>query len=336
MIALLAIGIPLVFILLLLFALTFVSLLVGFVRRMGRPRHECRRGAGGVLSIIAVLGIAAFLMVSLFTVRVSHQENRATLARDVAIEAVRTDRHEAAARDAMQRERERLEAERHEAERHTATAISFSAREGAPPEPIELESPDAEATASTPSNSPYTILTVSADRPAWLGEAPRRVGPVFSTVVVSDPYVSKSECDTALDPQLRNVALGYVDDLLGSGARRFVDLDISDVRTRIARDEYVELLDTSVGPMQRVHVLLEFDESLRAEFRQRYKEGIRQRRLYQASGGAMLFLALLGVVFGYLTIDTATRGFYSRRLQLAATVAILLIVFAGFALNRAI
>jgi hypothetical protein len=283
-----------------------------------------------------VLAIAIFLMMSLFTVRVSRQSEMENV-HHAAVISNQLAHSEQARRMAATPEQAPAEIER-----RAATGISFSSREGAPPEPLELPEPqeieltDTETSDVSAASSPVAILTVSAERPAWVGAAPKRVGPVYSTVVVSDPYVSKAECDEAIDPQLRDVALRYVDDLLGSGARRFVDLDMSAVRTKMARDEYVELLDTSVGPMQRVHVLMEFDNSLRDEFRQQYQAGIRQRRLYQAGGGAVLLVGFLVVMFGYLTVDTATRGFYTRRLQLAAAAAILLIVVLGISLNRAI
>lgn len=52
------------------------------------------------------------------------------------------------------------------------------------------------------------------------------------------------------------------------------------------------------------------------------------------SGGA--FLAFLAVLLGYLKMDTATRGFYSRRLQTVTLVAVILIVAATWWLRTAI
>ena len=45
-----------------------------------------------------------------------------------------------------------------------------------------------------------------------------------------------------------------------------------------------------------------------------------------------LVLALLGTMFGYLKIDTATRGYYTRRLQLVSTLAILTTLGLGWKL----
>ena len=44
---------------------------------------------------------------------------------------------------------------------------------------------------------------------------------------------------------------------------------------------------------------------------------------------ALLVLALVGTIFSYLHVDTLTRGFYTRRLQVAAVLVILAIIALG-------
>ena len=45
--------------------------------------------------------------------------------------------------------------------------------------------------------------------------------------------------------------------------------------------------------------------------------------------GAGWVMALLGTIFGYLKLDTLTRGYYTRRLQLVAGAVILTLIGAA-------
>ena len=50
--------------------------------------------------------------------------------------------------------------------------------------------------------------------------------------------------------------------------------------------------------------------------------------------GAWPVLGFLGLVFGYLKLDTATRGYYTGRLQIGALAAVLSLAAAGVLLAR--
>ncbi|MCA9248876.1 MAG: hypothetical protein KDA42_17235 [Planctomycetales bacterium] len=325
-----------------------VLLLIGFatmvimavvamaIRRAVSHRAETHSRSYGLMGTAIVLsilisGLFVLFSAKLGTVRVEAQRQEVL---------VRTEADEIEARiEQHYRELQRKAAADEGLNAIPAAAIAY---EGAPPEPVAAAEPAAQVPAevsaplATTSSTATAATAANSARPTWIGESPLRVGPVYRTTVVSDPYLTRLECEEALDPQLLETARRYVDELLGADARRYVDLDVATVRSRIATEEYMEQIDSSVGPMQRVHVLLEFDDALRADFKEQYKQGLREARLYQAGGGAALLLAALGIVFGFLTLDTATRGFYTRRLQLAATAAILAIVALGISLGRAI
>ncbi len=76
-------------------------------------------------------------------------------------------------------------------------------------------------------------------------------------------------------------------------------------------------------------VQLHLGEDVRQFARQQWREVETRERLIGSSliGGSVLIL--LAIAFAYLKLESATRGFYSRRLQ---TVAILLIVFTAIAI----
>jgi hypothetical protein len=64
-------------------------------------------------------------------------------------------------------------------------------------------------------------------------------------------------------------------------------------------------MDTSVGPMRRVHVLLEFDEPVARDLMRRAHAALVRQRLFQAGGAAAAVLAALVGVFGYLSLTKA-------------------------------
>jgi hypothetical protein len=101
------------------------------------------------------------------------------------------------------------------------------------------------------------------------------------------------------------------------------------VRQNFCVDEYTELAEKPYGTMRTAYVLMEFDQEDNRELAARWREVRREQGVLLASSGGLLVLSLLGVVFGYLKLDTLTKGYYSLRLKLAAAVVILGIICLG-------
>ena len=101
-----------------------------------------------------------------------------------------------------------------------------------------------------------------------------------------------------------------------------------------AENIYREQISVSIGPMHQVHALLEFGPDFRQKITQQWTDWTAYYRLLQTgliAGGALLFL---GTVFSYFRLDTATRGYYTGRLQFMTAAAILAIVGSGAVLAR--
>ena len=64
----------------------------------------------------------------------------------------------------------------------------------------------------------------------------------------------------------------------------------------------------------------------RAYLQRMQRDAQTEHRLLGLAGGAAAVLLVLGSVFGYLKLDTMTRGYYTRRLQFAAALVILTVV----------
>lgn len=217
--------------------------------------------------------------------------------------------------------------------------------------PIEAES-------TAPTKSAIAYSTSANPRPAWVDAPPKLTGGVYRTKVTVGPFATREECDRALPAELLKATNNYVDSFLGEGASRWVNLPPGYIMesggkhervvnglvipqnsshangSRIYRDQWQEEILASFGPMIQVHTLLEFDENTRHDLQRRWQAGRAEGRLGYAGLGTGMVLALLGSIFGYLKIDTATRGYYTRRLQFLAALTILTTLVVGLFLIR--
>jgi hypothetical protein len=195
--------------------------------------------------------------------------------------------------------------------------------------------PPAEAAAAARSAQPDAPkVIVPADRPQWVESAPSTVDGVRRVAVSSEPYVQEAECRQALEARMQDAVDAYIDDYLEyPGAANSIHFGSPFVERELvaARPDnpYHEEILTSVGPMRQIHVLLEFDADFRKIVDRRWKEVVVASRLGHSAiiaGGLLLALATFYV---YLRADTATRGYYTGRLQASAAVVILALVALG-------
>ena len=88
--------------------------------------------------------------------------------------------------------------------------------------------------------------------------------------------------------------------------------------------------------MNQVHAQLVFDDKFRDEIEHRWSEVTSKSRLAQTGLGAGVVLLLLSTLFSYFKVDTATKGYYTGRLQFATAGAILALVAASVLLAKCI
>ncbi|MGE0759821.1 MAG: hypothetical protein AB7O38_22595 [Pirellulaceae bacterium] len=86
--------------------------------------------------------------------------------------------------------------------------------------------------------------------------------------------------------------------------------------------------------MNQAHALLVFDEPFRQEIDRRWSEIRSRSRLVQTGLSAGAILLLLGTLFSYFKLDTATKGYYTRRLQFVTAGTILALVAASVLLAK--
>jgi hypothetical protein len=166
-------------------------------------------------------------------------------------------------------------------------------------------------------------------RPAWVDSTETRDGDAFLMRIQVGPYSSSDECQEALGPALQDAAEVYIRRVYGvqRPAPAPVRLSAAEVhRLGVVNQEWIESkYDPFRVPntMHTLHALLRFDSRVNGEIDQLYNQQLRGRRLGYTASGAGLLLGVLATFFGYLKLDTLSRGYYSRRLRFAAAAMIL-------------
>lgn len=88
--------------------------------------------------------------------------------------------------------------------------------------------------------------------------------------------------------------------------------------------EYVETTShSSVGPMKKLYLQIEFTPAVETALRQYWNAHERQERFAMVGVGAGSILALLSLIFALLKIDTLTKGYYTKRLFIGVPAAII-------------
>jgi hypothetical protein len=182
--------------------------------------------------------------------------------------------------------------------------------------------PAATAAAALPTSDP-------GPRPEWAEDAPRMVGEVYRIPVHAGPYVRREECYAELRKETRRAVERRVTELLheqtGSEPPFVNSWFISDsyIDRELLRETYVEVADTSVGPMQTVWALLEFTPTEEQRLVRDWKAVARRQGIAMTIALGLGVLAIVASVFALLQIDTWTRGYYTKRLFLGIPAAII-------------
>jgi hypothetical protein len=177
-------------------------------------------------------------------------------------------------------------------------------------------------------------------RPGWVESPPVLDAETQLIAISAGPDLNLRDCRRRLADEAKATMDEYIDGLLAHpGAANVLDYRADQVMSRLVRPDNIyqeEIISPSFGRMHQIHALLEIREDFRHEVESRWHDVVTRSRLAAMGliGGGVL--ALIFVLFGYFRIDTATRGYYTVRLQFLTAVAILAIVAAGVLLSRTI
>ena len=90
--------------------------------------------------------------------------------------------------------------------------------------------------------------------------------------------------------------------------------------------EYIDNVTRSFGPMKKLYQQIEFTSAIDRQLQQFWDSYQRRERFAQFGVGAGSLLGFLGLVFAMLKVDTATKGYYTKRLFIGVPAAIIGVV----------
>jgi hypothetical protein len=181
------------------------------------------------------------------------------------------------------------------------------------------------------------LKAIAGPAPEWIDDSPEAVGNVYRVAVSSDPFTTPAECRSQLRHKVEAIVAAHLGKLArqANGGRHVEvpNLDWLGISPEYiaaelcSQGEYVETITTSVGPMKRVHTLVEFAPPQEQYLLDRWLGYARVQSIELVAGLSSLVVAGLALVFGLLKVDTWTRGYYTKRLFLGVPAAIIAVFF---------
>lgn len=223
-----------------------------------------------------------------------------------------------------------------QAKLHAAAAEAVASMQP-PASSAPVETAVAEVASSLASDSvsasPISISKrVELPKPDWVLAPPKQIGNVRRIVLESDPFATEEECRRELDAKMQKVVVERAIELSHASFRgnRFGDPNLYNlglgedyIRRELCTDEFLDVIDSSVGEMKKSYVLLEFNEAQDALLVDRARAHARREGLFDTTLLAGFLLGGVATLFGLLKIDTWTRGYYTKRLFLGVPAAII-------------
>ncbi|MDP6720074.1 MAG: hypothetical protein QGF59_15550 [Pirellulaceae bacterium] len=201
--------------------------------------------------------------------------------------------------------------------------------------------PDSNAAASDASPDLNKAVTVEAitnvkyldrddDTPSWLEVKPWTKDGVHFVPVVSRLQISEEDRDSALVKEIKEATDAYINQLLkNKHATKLLNLRSGSTVPRVTESFEEQVAVTEGTVFHQSHALLSFDDDFRGTVSAKWDEVRAASRLMQTGLGAGIVILLLSTMFSYFKLDTATRGYYTGRLQFAAAAAILAVIAAS-------
>lgn len=181
------------------------------------------------------------------------------------------------------------------------------------------------------------IQYLTPNRPDWLEQKPSIERGTHHIAVKAGPHFRMRQCQLDLEEELKSATSEFINDYLEhSRAATLIGFQSKEIRRQLVRQTFEEQLMTSVGPMHQAHALLEFDASFLQDLGERWQRVKAACRLIQTASGSGIVLLLVATLFAYFKLDTATKGYYTGRLQFAAAAAILALVTVSVWVARSI
>lgn len=214
-----------------------------------------------------------------------------------------------------------------------------STEQGAAPTPVGKK-PHELTVEPTPA---FRYLTTP--RPDWVETEAKKSDELYQIAIDSGLHVRSRTAHQSLQEEVKAAVDAFVNDYLGSdlastltgysieeseaGTTRTISLRLEGESFPIARERFDERVEFDYGVMNQAHALVKIDKKVKEALDRRWSKVRATSRLLQTGLGVGAVLLLLGTMFSYLKLDTASRGYYTGRLQFGAAAAILAVIAAS-------
>lgn len=318
--------------LVMIFPLALIVLFALWRHFSGGERHaDDRPSAWGTVGTILSVLLLGMFFVSFAASRQSQRVARTQQAQAMA--EVRLAAAQAKAKD--EAVREATIDELHEKLTEPKIQLDEPATEEKTTSEIEDTKSEAKPKEEKPSAAPKPTLTQPRVAPPnWVTTPPKRTGNITRRVVVAGPFKTTSECYRQIERGLHDTVRSHLQELvntqpvIGQGyvsnlSRYHITAETILRKLCPPEGEYIQVLDTSVGEMRTLHVLLELGPEQNHFLLSRWRGYERQERIFVIIAFVGLVFAGIALVWGLLWLDTFTRGYYTKRLFLGVPAAII-------------
>jgi hypothetical protein len=196
----------------------------------------------------------------------------------------------------------------------------------------QSEDPE-EADDSPESEAKDSSETPAADvvpPPDWVKYPPKSVPNVYRRVVSSSWYPSEAECRSRIDPQVEQAVSNYLHQTVGGTGMGLVQslpqLGITSdyIRDNLISNEFAERRGFAhEDGLTNLHVLLEIDSADSDFMTAQWRAHARMHRIAWVRNLMVGVMVSLAGVLGLIKVDTATKGYYTKRLFIGVPAAII-------------
>jgi hypothetical protein len=181
---------------------------------------------------------------------------------------------------------------------------------------------------------PTLISNTAQVKPEWVMHPPKLDGPVQRVVVQAGPYSTLTECHEVLRQEMARAVQDHIQELANEWMGRvtyapnldWMGVGHATVVREMLADQFVETTQASVGEMKTAWALLEFDQADDQRLLKAWQSYARRDGIAITAVGSLLVLGALGLVYGLISVDTWTRGYYTKRLFIGVPAAIIAFV----------
>lgn len=171
----------------------------------------------------------------------------------------------------------------------------------------------------------------ASQTPDWVKQPPKSVPNVYRRVVESSWQPSTDECRVAVDPRIEQAVLEYLQAQVtkqgGGHVPSLDELHITNdmLRENVIADEFYWTRDFEEieTPQTNLYVLLEMDQVDKGVLLAQWRDYARVSRIEWVRNAMLGVLASLAGVLGLMKLDTATKGYYTKRLFIGVPAAII-------------